>query len=69
MTKLVKFSTIAGGVFIEDNGTEERKVSDRCFRFDDQGRSEYALYGDLTSGNPAPRWYGFQLEERDFTFA
>jgi hypothetical protein len=68
MTKLVKFSTIAGGVFIEDNGTDDRKDSDRCFRFDDQGRSEYALYGDLISSNPAPRWYGFQLEERDFTF-
>jgi len=69
MTKLVKFSTIAGGVFIEDNGTDDRKGSDRCFRFDDQGRAEYAFYDDLISSNPAPRWYGYQLEKRDFTFA
>ena len=30
---LVKFSTLANGVFIEDNGTDERKPSDRCFHF------------------------------------
>ena len=34
---LVKFSTLANGVFIEDNGTDERKPSDRCFRFDANG--------------------------------
>lgn len=66
---LVKFSTLANGVFIEDNGTEERKPGDRCFRFDANGNAEYALFGDLTGSNPAPRWFGHQFRERDFTFA
>lgn len=39
---LLKFSTLAGGVFIEDTGAEERRPSDRCFRFDNAGRAEYA---------------------------
>lgn len=75
---LVKFSTLAGGVFIEDdqdacsrhaarNG--ERTGNERCFRFDKHGNAEYAYYSDLTSNNPAPRWYGSVLKERDFTFA
>ncbi len=68
MTKIIKFSTLAGGVFIEDNGTRERKGSDRCFRFDEKGNSEYAKFEDLTSGNPAPRWYGHQFKKFDFTF-
>jgi hypothetical protein len=46
---LVKFSTLANGVFIEDNGTDERKPSDRCFRFDANGNAEYALFADLTA--------------------
>ena len=66
---LVKFSTLAGGVFIEDNGTSERRATDRCFRFDSEGRSEYAHYADLMSTNPAPRWYGHQFREKDFIFA
>lgn len=66
---VVKFSTLAGGVFIEDTGAEERNPSDRCFRFDENGNSEYALYADLTSSNPAPRWFGHCYKERDFVFA
>lgn len=67
---LVKFSTLAGGVFIEvkDNETEYGPMT-RCFRFDKQGNAEYALFGDLTSSNPAPRWYGHVFKEQDFTFA
>lgn len=66
---LVKFSTLAGGVFIEDTGADERQNSDRCFRFDAAGNAEYALYADLMGSNPAPRWFGHQFRERDFTFA
>ena len=66
---LVKFSTLSDGVFIEDNATGERKGSDRCFRFDEKGNAEYALFADLISQNPAPRWFGHQFKERDFTFA
>lgn len=66
---LVKFSTLAGGVFIEDTGAEERRASDRCFRFDAAGNAEYALFADLTSSNPAPRWFGHAFKEKDFLFA
>jgi hypothetical protein len=69
---LVKFSTLAGGVFIEDdrdNITATRTGNERCFRFDKHGNAEYAYYSDLTGSNPAPRWYGSVLKERDFTFA
>ena len=48
---------------------DERKPSDRCFRFDANGNAEYALFADLTGSNPAPRWFGHQFRERDFTFA
>jgi len=66
---LIKFSTLAGGVFIEVSGDAEYKASDRCFRFDQAGRAEYALYGDLTSVNPAPRWFSHVYTAKDFTFA
>ena len=65
---LVKFSTLAGGVFIEAN-SDERKPSDRCFRFDGNGNSEYAFYSELISNNPAVRWFGHQFKEKDFSFA
>lgn len=66
---LVKFSTLAGGVFIEVTDKDEYGPNDRCFRFDKQGNAEYALYSDLKSGNPSPRWYGHQFKAQDFIFA
>lgn len=66
---LVKFSTLAGGVFIEVTGSDEYKPSDRCFRFDNAGNAEWASYGDLTSNNPAPRWFGHIFTVKDFIFA
>ena len=36
---------------------------------DANGNTEYALFADLTGSNPAPRWFGHQFRERDFTFA
>lgn len=66
---LLKFSTLANGVFIEDNGTSERKPSDRCFRFDANGNAEYAFFSDLIGRNPAPRWFGHVFKYHDFTFA
>lgn len=66
---IVKFSTLAGGVFIEDTGASERKPTDRCFRFDADGNAEYALFADLTGSNPAPRWFGHVFKEKDFLFA
>lgn len=66
---IVKFATLAGGVFIEVTTSEDRKPSDRCFRFDANGNAEYAFYGDLVSHNPAPRWYGHVNKEKDFLFA
>lgn len=66
---LVKFSTLAGGVFIEDTGADARKPSDRCFRFDENGNAEWASFADLTGRNPAPRWFGHAFKEKDFIFA
>lgn len=66
---VVKFSTLANGVFIEVTDAMEYGAMDRCFRFDKRGNAEFAYYGDLTSANPAPRWYGHQFKERDFRFA
>ncbi len=66
---LVKFSTLAGGVFIEETNAATRKASDRCFRFDGAGRSEYAYFADLAGTNPAPRWFGHFFTEKDFVFA
>lgn len=43
----------------------ERLQSD----IDANGNAEYALFADLTGSNPAPRWFGHQFRERDFTFA
>lgn len=65
---LVKFSTLAGGVFIEV-ADAIREGQERCFRFDRNGNAEFAYYADLTSSNPAPRWFGHQFKERDFVFA
>ena len=66
---LVKFSTLADGVFIEATGAEEYSASDRCFRFDKNGNAEWASYGDLTSNNPSPRWFHHCYKESDFVFA
>lgn len=66
---IAKFSTLGGGVFIEETDSEDRKPQDRCFRFDKEGRAEYAYYGDLISGNPAPRWYGHIGNVKDFVLA
>jgi hypothetical protein len=66
---LVKFSTLANGVFVEVTGADEYQPSNRCFRFDANGNAEFAYYGDLTSRNPAPRWYGHCFKEKEFMFA
>lgn len=66
---LVKFATLAGGVFIEQRDENEYKADTRCFRFDDKGNSEYAYYGELIGNNPSPRWYRHQFKAGDFLFA
>lgn len=69
MASVLKFSTLAGGVFIEDNGTDERKPSDRCFRFDSAGNAEWASLAALTCNDPNPRFYGHVYNYRDFVTA
>jgi hypothetical protein len=66
---LVKFSTLAGGVFIEASDADEYQPSARCFRFDERGNAEWASYADLTGSNPAPRWFGHQFTANQFEFA
>lgn len=64
---LVKFSNLAGGVFIEQREEDEYQPDTRCFRF--ENGVEYAFYGDLMSNNPAPRWYGHVFGPQQFIFA
>lgn len=66
---LVKFSSIAGGVFIEVVCGDDYSPNSRCFRFGRDGNAEYAILADLQSSNPAPRWFGHCFNEKDFTFA
>jgi hypothetical protein len=66
---LVKFSTLAGGAFIEDTGADERKPCDRCFRFDSQGNAEYTFFADLVGRDPSPRWFGHAFKESEFLVA
>lgn len=66
---LVKFSTLAGGVFIEVTDAMEYQPSDRCFRFDKQGRAEWASFGDLSDSPDRARWYGHSFTSKDFIFA
>ena len=66
---LVKFSTLANGVFIEVCTFNEYEPRARCFRFDAAGNAEWAAYADLISNNPAPRWFGHVFTAKDFIFA
>jgi len=61
----LSFATLAGGVWIEETGPE-RQRTDRCFRFDAQGRAEFATYADLTTNGPRARWFGHQFTAKDF---
>lgn len=47
---------------MEFDGTE------RCFRFDDEGRAEYAFHRDLMENGERARWYGHVYTQRDFVF-
>ena len=69
MASVLSFATLANGVFIEDNGTDERKGSDRCFRFDSKGNSEWASLASLTCNDPSPRWFGHVYNYSDFVIA
>ncbi|MCP4986405.1 MAG: hypothetical protein GY928_10185 [Colwellia sp.] len=64
---LVKFSTLAGGVFIEVGDNDEYMPDDRCFRFDKHGNAEYMFYAELIAGSD--RWFGHVWKEKDFIFA
>ena len=66
---LVKFSTLAGGVFIEVGSAFEYADSDRCFRFDEAGNAEYAFLGELKRDADRARWYGHQFKASAFTLA
>ena len=69
MASVLSFSTLSGGVFIEDNGTGERKNDDRCFRFDSKGNAEFAYLVELASGDPSPRFYSHCYNYSDFVIA
>lgn len=66
---LVKFSTLAGGVFIEVTDNAEYQPSDRCFRFAEDGSVEYTTFRELETAPDFARWYGHQYRASDFTVA
>jgi hypothetical protein len=59
---VAKFSTIAGGAWIEQEPTPYGTT--RVWRFDDRGRSEWACLEMLKSGDD--RWFGHQFTQKDF---
>jgi len=64
---VVKFSTLAGGVWIEVKPcASEYSGNDRCFRFDAEGNAEWASHADLAGNNPMPRWFGHCFKYKDF---
>ena len=66
---VAKFSTLAGGVFIEQTPASEYLATDRCFRFDKSGNAEYAFYGELVKNGDRARFYGHVYTAKDFLLA
>jgi len=62
MHPLLKTHTARGIIYVE----APHKPESRCFRFDSEGRAEWATLADIESSNPSPRWYGHCLNKRDF---
>jgi hypothetical protein len=61
---VAKFSTLAGGAWVEQAQTPYGTT--RVWRFDERGNSEWADLADLQGSNPAPRWFGHQFKAQDF---
>ena len=66
---VVKFSTLAGGVWIEQRDEAEYGPRTRCFRFDSNGNAEWASYTELKDAPDFARWFGFMLPANQFSFA
>ena len=67
---VAKFSTVAGGCWIEDaplSNSGERTGHERCWRFDREGRAEWLYLRDAK--DPSPRWFGHQYKASDFILA
>tara|TARA_R110001632_G_scaffold222625_1_gene353949 strand:- start:1896 stop:2108 length:213 start_codon:yes stop_codon:yes gene_type:complete len=70
MSKIVvKFASVADGVFIEQTAEAAYSESTRCFRFDEQGNAEYALYCDIMENGAGARFFGHIYNEKNFLFA
>lgn len=61
---VAKFSTLAGGVWIEQ--AETPLGTTRVWRFDGDGNAEWISLDILVEGDPAPRWFGHQYTAKDF---
>lgn len=68
---LLKFATIAGGVWLEVPADPDAEYAPetRTFRFDAEGRAEWIPLGHLQGNDPAPRWYGHCSTAKDHVFA
>lgn len=65
---LVKYSSLAGGVFIEVGSGTEYLSHHRCFRF---GPSDvkWATKADLEQNGPNARWFSCDIPQSSFIFA
>lgn len=59
---VAKFSTVAGGVWIEQ--AETPIGTTRAWRFDEGGNAEWACLDAIKAGNA--RWFGHQFKAQDF---
>lgn len=59
---VAKFSTIAGGAWIEQEQTPLGTT--RVWRFDERGNAEWACLESLQDGSD--RWFGHQYTAKDF---
>lgn len=69
---VVKFVNIAGGLWFEqpkDSSLEEYPENTRCFRFKENGDSEYALIADVKERGERARFYSHIYGQKNFIFA
>lgn len=69
---IVKFSTLAGGVWIEYDPfaeSSDRTGDERCFVFTKNGKAKYAILSHLLKDADNATWQSINLVKKDFIFA
>lgn len=66
---VLKFTTLGGGTFMEADPVGGLDEFCRCFKFDGDGRAEYAMLEDLRENGERARWYGHNSKWSDWHVA